>query len=109
MARTVSIPGFRKGRTPTSLIQKRFRKEIEQEVVEKLTRDYSLKIIEERELVPLEPPVVDEYHCEEGEPLTFRTSFEVRPAIELGKYRGLEVVRRREGLAVRGVQAFVRL
>jgi trigger factor len=109
-ARRLSIPGFRKGRAPASVVRRRFQREIEQEVVEKLTKESSWKVIDEHELVPLEPPVVEEVCCVDGEPLTFRTTFEVRPAIELGTYRGLEVVRRRaavdDDVVERNLQAF---
>ncbi len=94
-ARAASVPGFRKGKTPPAMIRKRFAKEIQQEVVESLTKDSTWKLIEEHSLVPLEAPAVEEVSCKEGEPLKFRVTFDIRPAIELGQYKGLEVMRRR--------------
>ena len=94
-ARDLTVPGFRKGRTPTAVIRRRFQREIEEEVIERLSKDYSWKIIDEKKLVPLHQPVVEECHYQEGKPLTFRAAFEVKPEFSLGKYKGLEVERRR--------------
>ncbi|MCH6558385.1 MAG: trigger factor family protein [Nitrospirae bacterium] len=44
-AGAASVPGFRKGKTPAALIRKRFAKEIQQEVVESLTKDSTWKLI----------------------------------------------------------------
>ncbi len=94
-AQRASVPGFRKGKTPAALIRKRFAREIREEVVESLTKDSTWKLIEEHSLVPLNAPAVEEVSCKEGEPLKFRVTFDIRPSIDLGKYKGLEVMRRR--------------
>ncbi|MGD8377064.1 MAG: trigger factor, partial [Acidobacteriota bacterium] len=94
-ARNLRLPGFRKGHIPPALVRKRYAKEIEGEVIEQLTKDYSWKVIEERELRPIRPPVVEKYSYQDGGPLTFRTTFEILPSFTLGKYKGLEAVRKR--------------
>lgn len=94
-AKGATVPGFRKGKTPTAVIRRRFAKQIQEEVVESLTKDSTWKLIEEHSLVPLHAPALEEVSCKEGEALTFRVTFEIRPCIELGQYKGLEVVRRR--------------
>lgn len=94
-ARNLRLPGFRKGHIPPGLVRKRYAKEIEGEVIEQLTKDYSWKVIEEKELRPIRPPVVEKYSYQDGQPLTFRTTFEILPSFSLGKYKGLEAVRKR--------------
>jgi len=94
-ARKVSVPGFRKGRTPPAVVQQRFRREIEADVHERLSKEFTWKVIDEHKLVPLHQPVVEELHHKEGEPLTFRATFEIRPEFSLGTYKGLEVERNR--------------
>jgi trigger factor len=94
-ARGLQVPGFRRGHVPLALVLQRHGKEIEAEVVERLARDASRRIIEEKDLRPLNPPVIEQVRYRDGQPLTFRTTFEVRPRFALGPYRGLEAVRRR--------------
>ena len=94
-AREVNLPGFRKGKAPTSVVRQRFGEEIRGEVIERLTKEASWKIIEEEDLIPVTAPTVEEHSYKDGEPLIFRTVFEIRPHFELGKYKGLEVVGKR--------------
>lgn len=94
-AKSLKLPGFRKGHVPRALVRQRFGKEIEGEVIEQMTKDYSWKVIEEKELVPIRPPVVEKYSYKDGEPLTFRTIFEILPEFTLGTYKGLEGMRKR--------------
>lgn len=83
--RSARLPGFRKGKVPTSVIQSKFQSEIEKEVVERLLPRYWRQAEAEAELDPLLPPSVDEVDLSPGEALTFLASVEVRPEIELGE------------------------
>ena len=90
-ARSVKVPGFRKGHVPADLVRKRFGKEIEEEAKERLIGQFHAKAVEAQGLRPLNDPVVEEVHYHAGEPLRFRTVFEVTPPIRLGTTRGLEL------------------
>lgn len=82
----IQLPGFRKGKAPASLVRKRFRQEIDREVVEQLVPRFWDKAREEESLDPLGQPQlkdIDEL-AEEG-PLRFVTVVEVRPEVELGE------------------------
>ena len=94
-AKSVRVPGFRKGHVPPGLVRQRFAKELEQEVKERLMGEYHAQAVAEKGLDPLHDPVVEEVEFRSGEPLRFRTLFEVRPEVPLGRYRGLEITRPR--------------
>jgi trigger factor len=83
--RSARLPGFRKGKVPPGVIQRKFHTEIEKEVVDRLLPRYWRQAEAEAELDPLLPPSVDEVEMNPGEPLTFLASVEVRPEIELGE------------------------
>jgi len=85
------VPGFRKGKIPLDVVRRRFGKEVRDEVIGRLVRSEALRILEERRLDPVEAPVLEEVTWEDGQPLKFRATFEVRPAIEVQDYRGLSV------------------
>lgn len=93
-AKGVALPGFRKGQAPPALVRKRYQREIEGEAIEHLTHDLTWKVIEEHKIHPLHQPVVEEARYREGEPLSFRATFEIRPSFTLGVYRGLAAERR---------------
>src|SRR6185369_3973931 len=80
----VKIPGFRKGKVPQELVRRRYQKDIDQEVVERLLPKYWQKAQAESAIDPLLPPEVDEVQdLTPGSPLTFTASVEARPQIEL--------------------------
>jgi trigger factor len=82
---SVRIPGFRKGKVPAELVRRRFAKDIEKEVVERLMPRYWRQAQAESEIDPLLPPEVDEVgEMTAGSPWTFVATVETRPAIELG-------------------------
>ena len=87
------VPGFRKGKVPASVIRARFAKEVEEDVRERVVSRFYHEATREKGLVPLGEPVLEEVNHEKGEPLSFKTTFEILPEIELKSYRGIEVRR----------------
>ncbi len=89
IARVARIPGFRPGKAPVTLVRRRFADDIQGEVVQSLVPEYLEKALDEKKLVPVTRPEVDQVHFKEGEPLRFRAVFEVLPEFELGDYKNL--------------------
>ncbi|HET8947509.1 MAG TPA: trigger factor [Candidatus Polarisedimenticolia bacterium] len=85
------VPGFRKGKIPLDVVRRRFAKEVRDEVIGRLVRSEALRVLEERRLEPVEAPVLEEVTWEDGQPLKFRATFEVRPEIDVKDYRGIQV------------------
>lgn len=82
--RRVKIPGFRQGKVPVHVVRKRFAKDIEQEVIERLLPRYWRQAQSETSIDPLLPPeLAEEPVLKEGEPFTFTAVVEIRPQIEL--------------------------
>jgi trigger factor len=81
------LPGFRKGKVPTHLLQKRFGDSIREEARKEIISDAWKSAVEEHGLVTLgDPePVGDpaDVVVEEGKPLTFSLEVEVMPEFEL--------------------------
>ena len=85
------LPGFRKGYVPRSLVKLHFADDVRREVAEHLIPDIYRRAISEARLDPVNEPDLQEVKLEEGAPLSFVAVVEVKPAIELGEYRGVEV------------------
>ncbi|HEX4961080.1 MAG TPA: trigger factor [Thermoanaerobaculia bacterium] len=80
----VRMPGFRKGKVPAEMVRRRFAKDIEHEVKDRLLPRYWKQAQAETSLEPLLPPEVNEVaDLQPGEPLTFVATVETRPQIEL--------------------------
>jgi trigger factor len=85
------LPGFRKGKAPLSLIEKRFGKDVEAETMEKLVPKFYSEAIKEASIVPVGRPVLEGgLELKRNEPLDLTFTVEVRPEVELS-YEGLEV------------------
>jgi trigger factor len=92
-AAKVQIPGFRKGKAPTSVIKTRFAKEVREEVRERLVSRHFREAVQEKGLSPIGNPVLEEISDDEGGPMTFKAGFEILPEIEVKGHKGIEVRR----------------
>src|SRR5256886_9393692 len=90
-ARLATIPGFRRGKAPVSLIRRRFADDIKGEVLQALVPERVEKALAEQKLSPVTQPKVEKLDFNEGQPVKFRAVFDVLPEFELGSYKGLEL------------------
>jgi trigger factor len=94
IAGEVKIPGFRKGKVPKPIIDARVGRDY---VLEHFVRDYLptyyARAIREHDLAPIAEPEIDLDRLEDGKPLKFTATVEIRPRLTLGpqRYRGLRV------------------
>src|SRR2546427_393264 len=91
MACGLRVPGFRKGYVPRSLVKLHFAADVRREVAEHLIPDVYRRALSEAHLDPVNEPDLQEVKLEEGAPLSFVAVVEVKPSIELGEYKGVEV------------------
>jgi len=90
-ARRASLPGFRKGKIPESVVARKFADEIREELLENLIPDALGHAIAEKGLQPIGRPQIEDLKFEEGQPIAFRANVDVRPPIDLGEYGGLHL------------------
>ncbi len=91
------VPGFRRGRAPRKLIERRFAKAVRSDVEGRLVNAAFSRLLKEKKIDPLAPPAVEGFEKPEerktGVPISFTLKFEVHPKVELGKYRDVGVER----------------
>ncbi len=86
------IPGFRPGRAPINLIEKRFGKEVEAEVLDKVIPEYYSNALKEAELIPVAMPVFDrDTDFKRNNPLNLSFTIEVMPKIENINYENIRI------------------
>ena len=86
-----TLPGFRPGKAPASIIRTRFSETIRQEVLEHLVPKAFRARTEQDNLRVVGTPNLTEVHFHDNEPLRFKAEFEVAPDLELKEYRDLPV------------------
>jgi len=91
------VPGFRKGRVPRRLLEKRFGKETSEQIKLKLLADASDSAIKDNELDTLREPDVDFEKIElpDTGALKFDFEVEVRPEFELPELKGIAVEKKK--------------
>jgi len=89
------VPGFRKGRAPRRLLEKRFGKETSEQIKLKLLADASKSAIKDNKLDLLGEPDIDFEKIElpETGSLTFDFEIEVRPEIDLPPLEGIPITK----------------
>lgn len=89
------VPGFRKGRAPRRLLEKRFGKETSEQIKLKLLADASDYALKNNELDALRDPDVDYENIElpEEGPMKFDFEIEVRPEFDLPNLEAIPVTK----------------
>ena len=93
LEKTAYVPGFRVGKAPRKLVERRFRKEVVERVKHILAIDALEQISESAEFTPISEPDVDLADLllpEEGD-FVFEFSIEVRPDFDLPEWKGLKI------------------
>jgi len=80
------LPGFRKGKTPATIIKQRFGGDLKSEVLESLVPKYLREAIAKQKLEPISQPAITDLKMEEGKPWSFKAAFEIMPEIKLADY-----------------------
>jgi trigger factor len=98
-AKMATVPGFRRGHTPRSVVRTRFKDEIRGEVLRELVPQAIQDAITENALDVLGEPEVRLENAEGldkmgAEPISVHVHVEVLPQVLLGEYKGLRAARR---------------
>ncbi len=94
VANTVRMPGFRKGKTPASLVERQFGPHIEQETLDRVIQEAYREALETSGLNPITQGQVENVHYHgEGGDVHFDVAFEVQPVLELSRTDGFQVTR----------------
>lgn len=79
---TTKVPGFRPGKVPQAILQKRFGKNVEAQVIEKIVPEFYLMAVKEADIEPVSyPDIDDEIEIKPGQPLSFSVTVEIKPNI----------------------------
>jgi trigger factor len=90
----VTVPGFRKGKTPRAIIESRYGKEIlHEEAMEILVSESYQNAIEQHKLEPIDHPEDFELiePLQEGSGMKYRVAVDVLPEVKLGDYKAVRV------------------
>lgn len=91
-ANKFSIPGFRRGKAPRSMVEKFYGEQVlYEDAINAICPDAYDQAIEENDIHPVDRPEIDIKQIGKGQVFIFTAKVTVKPEVELGQYKGVEV------------------
>jgi trigger factor len=89
LSRRTRVPGFRPGKAPRPLLERHLGPgAVLEDAVDHLVQSAYRQALADQDLLPLTNADVEVVQAEEGKPLVFKATVQVRPEAELGDYKG---------------------
>lgn len=89
----VKLQGFRPGKVPFKVVEKRYGPQVRGEVLDEVVRSTYAEALEENALRPAGAPEIQPLNVEAGQDLEYEASFEIIPAIEIQGIESIELKR----------------
>ncbi|SHE36307.1 trigger factor [Caldanaerobius fijiensis DSM 17918] len=87
-----NIPGFRKGKAPRSIIERFYGESVfYEDAIDEIFRNKYESAIKENQLVPVDLPKIDIEQIGKGKDLIIKAEVTLKPEVQLGQYKGIEV------------------
>lgn len=93
LGQRVTIQGFRKGKVPRVVLEQHFKAEVESDVLSHLIGDAYKDAVDEHKLHPVNQPQIKAGEFIPGQDFRYSAEVEIRPDVELKKFKGLTASR----------------
>jgi trigger factor len=92
VAGKVNVPGFRKGKVPRSIFEAKFGVEsLYRDAIDIILPEAYMEAVKETGIEPVDRPDIDFDEFSKGNPFLFKAKVMVKPEVQLGEYKGLEI------------------
>ncbi len=91
--RAAQLPGFRQGKAPLEMVERRYAKEAQEEVLKSLIPEVYHQAVQAEKLSPVALPSISDIQCERGKKLTFTAEVEKAPEPSIKNYKGIKLTR----------------
>lgn len=89
----VNLPGFRRGKVPTQMLERMYGRSVRDELARDLVQETFQTAVVQHETNPLTQPAVESMQLEQGQSFQYAARFEVAPEVAPKDYEGIEVER----------------
>lgn len=91
LKKTAKLKGFRPGKTPRSVLEQYFKKDVHADVSSKLIQDSFLDAVKEKELKIVGDPKIEPPIFDEKGPYKYDATIEIKPVINDINFKGLQL------------------
>ncbi len=89
LKRNAKVKGFRPGKTPRSVLEQYYKKDVHADVASRLIQDTFVEAVKEHDLNLVGKPEVDPSDLEKDSPFTYDATVEVTPELEDIEFKGI--------------------
>ncbi|MDB5083780.1 MAG: trigger factor [Bacilli bacterium] len=106
VVKQVNVPGFRKGKVPRQLFEKRFGVEsLYNDALDILLPEAYMHAVIDSKINPVSRPDIEVVQIEQGKSLIFKATVTVKPEVDLGDYKGLQLEKKEFAVTDEQVEA----
>ncbi|MEL1133900.1 trigger factor [Desulfitobacterium sp. THU1] len=92
LANKVNVPGFRKGKAPRMMVERYVgTAALYNDAADDILGAEYMKAVDEAGIEPVDRPEIELVQMDDGQDLIFKAKVTVKPEVELGDYKGLQV------------------
>jgi trigger factor len=91
LKKTAKLKGFRPGKTPRSVLEQYFKKDVHADVSGKLIQDSFLDAVKDQDLKIVGDPKIEPPSLDEKEPFKYDATIEIKPVIADIDFKGLQL------------------
>lgn len=99
ISQEAKLPGFRKGKAPLDVIKKQYKSAVREQVVQHELPEFFRTALIEQKIDPVAQPQISHLQFEEGAPLKFIATVEIKPEFQLKDYKGLKIKKDKTAVA----------
>ncbi len=104
LGKKAKIPGFRPGKVPRKILERRFGDDVVDDVSRDLINDSFPKALQEVDTMPLGTPTLEKETLKQGEDFKYSAVIEVRPQFEVTEYQGIEIEKEKYSISDEDVE-----
>ena len=87
----ITLPGFRKGKAPTSIVRKKYEDSVLNEVIQNIINIKTADLIKEKKLNLFRQPKIDLKNFEKNKPLEIEIKIDLQPEIKLKDFKEIKL------------------
>ena len=91
--RQARLPGFREGKAPPDLVEKRFADQAREEMLKSLIPELYHRSVRSQNVAPVSLPKISGIQYARGQKLSFSAEFEEAPVVTVKNYKGIKLKR----------------
>ena len=88
---TITIPGFRKGKAPLSIVKKKYEDSVLNEVIQNVVSTQTNDLIKNKKLNIFRQPKIDLKKFEKNQPIEIQIKIDLQPEIKLNDFKKIKL------------------